>query len=102
MPDPKEDVPLPSGGYKEPSLLNDDEQNGEVPAETGPEPEQALDDVIGGIDVNAEDEEDDVAPDKVDVEPGSDADSDDESLGVESDLDEEEVLEPDQAGRPSV
>lgn len=80
MPDPKEDVPLPSGGIKDEPSLDDDEQNEEIPAETDPAPERPLDDIIGE-DVDDEPDEDE-SPDQEDVEPGSDAASDDESLGV--------------------
>ena len=57
MPDRKDDVPLPSGGFKEPAILDDDEQNEEVPAETDGAPEVPLDDLMG--DETVEDEEDD-------------------------------------------
>jgi hypothetical protein len=61
MPDPEDNVPLPSGGFKEPAPLDDDEQNVESPAETDPAPGTPLDDLMSDELIDDEDGEDNEA-----------------------------------------
>jgi hypothetical protein len=58
VPDPEDDVPLPSGGFKEPAPVDDDEENQELPAETDPATGKPLDDLMSD-DVIEDDAEDD-------------------------------------------
>jgi hypothetical protein len=67
MPETEDGVPLPTGGFKEPAPVDDDEENVELPAETDSAPGTPLDDlmsdeVIEVDNVGDEEEDDEDAP----------------------------------------